>query len=103
MTIKFTPIFSLSFLLIVVLNIPTMGQMCTGKTKDTAPNISVAEHVPTNRIRINIPSDYKPPLADEKLITFPETVATKKKQKQLLRKRKKLKRAKKQGCIATHL
>lgn len=62
-------------------------------TKKTAPKY----------VKINLPANYKPPVANEKLITFPETSAGEKKQKQLLQKRKKSKKAKKQGCMAANL
>ena len=61
---------------------------------------SVTHQVRRKRVSIKLPPDYKPPVADEKLIIFPETHASKKKQKKLRKKRKK---GKKQGCIARAL
>jgi hypothetical protein len=55
---------------------------------------------PSKKIKIKVPVNYRPPVANQKLITFPETVATKKKQKKLLKKRK---RAKNKGCIAANM
>jgi hypothetical protein len=78
-------------------NKPTKKRVLCGHhiviVKKVAP-----QRVAPKRVTIHLPPDYKPPVADQKLIIFPETVANKKKQKQLLKKRKK---GKNHGCIAT--
>ncbi|MCH2021681.1 MAG: hypothetical protein MK207_04300 [Saprospiraceae bacterium] len=88
----------------LVFSTPIMGQ----EKEPTKKRVLCGKHlvvvakvgpriVAPKRVNIDLPPDYKPPVADEKLITFPETVANKKKQKQLLKKRKK---GKNRGCIA---
>jgi hypothetical protein len=100
---------------------PMFGQLCEASKKRSYSKIQTLEeqiikdneipakklkektvtpHVTRKRVSIKLPPDYKPPVADEKLIIFPETHASKKKQKKLRKKRKK---GKKQGCIARSL
>lgn len=108
MTFKFTPLFILISIVLLSVNIPVYSQMCAGKsktkvthadnlTKKPKPQVNSS---PSKKINIRVPVNYRPPVANEKLIMFPETVATKKRQKRLLRKRK---RAKKKGCIAANM
>lgn len=92
---KFTHIFILTAGICLCLSTLTLGQMCEGKKRhNTGQSVE-----PPQRIAIKLPDNYKPPTANPKLIFFPETTANKKKQKQLLRKRK---NRKKQGCIAAN-
>lgn len=108
MTFKFTPLFILASLVVILLSVPTYSQMCAGKSKTSITSTSNltekskkrANPRPSQKVRIQIPANYRPPVANEKLITFPETVATKKKQKKLLKKRK---RAKNKGCVAANM
>ena len=76
---------------------PTKKRVLCGSHKIIVKKVA-PQRVAPKRVAIHLPPDYKPPVADEKLITFPETVANKKKQKQLHKKRKK---GKNHGCIAT--
>lgn len=79
----------------------TSVKKCSKST--TKNNVVVPKKTTPKYVKINLPANYKPPVADEKLITFPETSAGEKKQKQLLKKRKKSKKAKKQGCVASNM
>lgn len=102
---KFTLYFisiTCSFLLVIS---PMMGQTPDVKKKCSASNkqitaTAVTKSIAPQRVKINLPPDYKPPTADEKLINFPETTAGKVKQKRLLKKRKK---GKKKGCVAANM
>jgi hypothetical protein len=108
MTLKFIPLFILASLVVLLLSVPAYSQICAGKSKTSITNTNNltekpkkrANLTPSKKVRIQIPVNYRPPVANEKLITFPETVATKKKQKKLLKKRK---RAKNKGCIAANM
>lgn len=106
MTFKSTPLFILVSIILLCLSPPAYSQMCGGKSKTNitkTENLTTKKQVsskPSKKINIRVPVNYRPPVANQKLITFPETVATKKKQKKLLRKRK---RAKKKGCIAANM
>lgn len=108
MTFKSTPLFILVSIILLCLSPPAYSQMCGGQSK---ANISKTENLtiktkkqvnskPSKKVNIRVPVNYRPPVANQKLITFPETVATKKKQKKLLKKRK---RTKKKGCIAANM
>ena len=94
---------------VLLLSNPVMAQKCTGKqqSSDVVTTQSVAINKgPQKRTSIDLPPNYRPPVANDKLITFPETEASRKKQKKLLKKRQKIsrrKKGKKQGCAATRL
>ncbi len=111
----------LIFSIFIFVSPPMFGQLCEASKKRSHSKIqtiedqivndnkiptkgikekSVTHQVRRKRVSIKLPPDYKPPVADEKLIIFPETHASKKKQKKLRKKRKK---GKKQGCIARAL
>jgi hypothetical protein len=105
MTLKSTPLFIfLISISLFCLSVPAYSQMCAGQSKTsitTTGNLTEkSKTTSTKKVKIRVPVNYRPPLANEKLITFPETIATKKKQKKLLRKRK---RNKKKGCIAANM
>lgn len=108
MILKFTPIFVLVSIILLSLSPPTYSQMCVGQTKTSITKTNnltekpkqQVNRTPSKKIKIKIPVNYRPPVANQKLITFPETVASKKKQKKLLKKRK---RTKNKGCIAANM
>ena len=114
------PKITIPVLIIVVtifIGTPIFGQLCEASKKRNHSDIEISleqvvvhKNIKTKtitpkkhtrrRVAIPLPADYKPPIADEKLIIFPETHASKKKQKKLRKKRKK---GKKQGCLARAL
>lgn len=108
MTFNFTPLFVLVSIVLLSLSPPVYSQMCVGKFKTSITktnNLTEKSKQPINskpskKSKIRIPANYRPPVANQKLITFPETVATKNKQKKLLKKRK---RTKNKGCIAANM
>lgn len=108
MIFKSTLTFILLSSLSLLLSFPMYSQMCEGSSKMTTINEqnqiekSTPLTIPSSKKKVNIriPDNYQPPVANKKLITFPETVATKKKQKKMLKRRKK---AKKKGCIAANM
>ncbi|WMX14661.1 MULTISPECIES: hypothetical protein [unclassified Aureispira] len=106
MTLKSTPILVLISVLLLFLSIPTYSQMCEGRSKTNITNnltkkaAPLTSPTPSKKVKVHIPVNYKPPVANKHLITFPETTATKRKQKKLLKKRK---RTKKKGCIAINM
>lgn len=86
------------------------GQLCEASRQKEAIVIPVFEQTIKKqenakqkpkqiRKRIQIPKNYKPPVADPNQITFPETHAKKRKQRKLINKRKKHKN---KGCIAAN-
>jgi hypothetical protein len=108
MTFNFTPLFVLVSIVLLSLSPPVYSQMCVGQSKKNITKTSnltekpkqPINSKPSKKSKIRIPSNYRPPVANQKLITFPETVATKNKQKKLLKKRK---RTKHKGCIAANM
>jgi len=106
MIFKFTPIFVLVSIILLSLSPPIYSQMCVGQSKTSITKANNLTEKPKQQVsstpskKIKIPANYRPPVANQKLITFPETIATKKKQKQLLKKRK---RSKNKGCIAANM
>lgn len=108
MTLKFTPLFILISIVLLCLSPPAYSQMCAGQSKTNITHTDKLTEMPkkkvnatpSKKVKVRIPVNYRPPVANQELITFPETVATKKKQKKLLKKRK---RAKKKGCIAANM
>lgn len=109
MTFKFTPFLFLLVFAFWLITTAANGQMCTGKNKvkpvdpPSVSNIEETNVSPPQKPSISIPPNYKPPVANPALIIFPETIASRKKQLKLRKKRQKLKKAKKQGCIAIAL
>lgn len=108
MTFNSTPLFVLVSIVLLSLSPPVYSQMCVGKSKTSITktnNLTEKSKQPINskpskKKKIRIPDNYRPPVANQKLITFPETVATRNKQKKLLKKRK---RTKNKGCIAANM
>ncbi len=111
MTIKSTFLLIPLTCALLLLTSPVNGQnqykkrASCGKQSLTTQSVAVTKVSP-KRVNIHLPPNYEPPVANDKLITFPETVATQKQQKKLLKKRKKRKKrlnGKKQGCKAASL
>lgn len=108
MTFNSTPLFVLVSIVLLSLSPPVYSQMCVGQSKANITKTNNLTEKPKQQInskpskkkKIRIPSNYRPPVANQKLITFPETVATRYKQKKLLKKRK---RTKNKGCIAANM
>ena len=108
MKFKSTLLLILVSIILLSLSPPVYSQMCVGQSKKgitktdnlTEKTKQQVSSTPSKKVKIIIPVNYKPPVANQKLITFPETVATRKKQKQLLKKRK---RSKNKGCIAANM
>jgi len=100
MILRFTLLVTLFTCTILLVSNPIMGQNIErSKTSPLCGKQSIAiTKVPQKRVPFELPPNYQPPVADGKLITFPETIATKKQQKKLLKKRKKRKKRKTQGC-----
>lgn len=105
MTQKFPQVLVFTLMLILLMATTMVGQLCEGKKRTLScqkqqTTTPLVEETPKKRVKIKLPPNYKPPVANPKLIMFPETVASKKKQKFLLKKRK---NRKKQGCIAANM
>jgi hypothetical protein len=108
MTSKFTVQFLLVSIVLLASSLPAYSQNCTGKSKiritKTDPLADKAkpllDSTASQQVKIRVPENYRPPIANEKLITFPGTLATKHKQKKLLNRRK---RTKKKGCLAANM
>lgn len=73
----------------------TQAQQKCGKT----PQMAIAVLQPTKH-QSPLPPNYKPPVADRDHITFPETNASKNRQRKLRKRRKK---SRHKGCPATRL
>jgi hypothetical protein len=108
MTLKSTILFILISIGLLFFSSSAYSQMCAGTSKTkmihtdnvTEKSETTIRSRPSKKVHTRVPVNYRPPVANEKLITFPETVATKKKQKKLLKKRK---RTKKKGCMAANM
>ena len=92
MTLKSTTLFILISIGLLFFSSSAYSQMCAGKSTTkiihtdnlTDKSKTTIRSRPPKKVNIRVPVNYRPPVANEKLITFPETVATKKKQKKLL-------------------
>jgi hypothetical protein len=100
MILRFTLLVTLFTCTILLVSKPIMGQNTENSRKyPPCGKASIAiTKVPQKRVPFELPANYEPPVANDKLIIFPETIATKKQQKRLLKKRKKRKKRKAQGC-----